>query len=253
MSTATVATQTVVSPTAFAAAIAIVAPYAANDLSRPILSGVNLRTRKDALVISATDGFAVAEYVVPCDHCGDISTTVPAKDLVALAKAVAKAPSQLTLTQDGDTLTLLTCDGVHTLTEIPVRHAVTYPDVSRLIPRDAPAKLLVTGSDLRRTVLSFEGFARQQSDVIKIAWNDGKLALSAHCHGAEISVSIDAGSSGADPISTALSYTYLARIARAAVRDNVIIGIGKSTGMVTVQWSALPGLTVGVMPMVIGG
>jgi len=249
----TIATETVVSPAAFAAAVALVAPYATDGILRPIMSGINIRTHSDTLTLIAADEFTVAEYSVPCDLAGDIDLTIPAKELAALAKTAAKAPSQLTITQDGDTLTLLTCDGAQTIAAVSDQFTPTYPDVGQIIRRESPVKLSVACNALRPAVLTFDGFARHQSEVIKLAHADDKLALSAHHTGAALTVNIDAGATRSIDRYPALNYTYLARIARTTVKGNVVFGIGDPKHMVMVQWSDLPGLTVGIMPMVIGG
>lgn len=147
----------------------------AKDQSRPILSGISLRTKGGNITAAAADGFVLSTDSAPAD--GKFSADIVVTGETAKALAAAKITGGVTLTYtqsrvyiayEGGAILARTIDG-------------TYPDVAQIIPRTSDATFTVRADELANALKSLQPVSRNNNDVSR--WNastmNGTIALEA--------------------------------------------------------------------------
>ncbi len=124
---------------------------ASDDDSRPVLTGVLLRLHGSQLTLAAADGFRLAVRTVDLesDQGSELMLVIPHRALSELARV---------LPSDGDSLVeiaatakrnqvLFRCGDTELISRLIEGQ---FPDYQRIIPRDAPTRVVVSGADLLR-------------------------------------------------------------------------------------------------------
>lgn len=149
---------------------------ASNDESRPILTGVYLKTEDNNLYMAATDSYRLAEKLVgKMDK--KISVILPAtaaQDLLRIISDTATS-SKISVTNDGQQVRFEVND-----TELIARLIDgQYPDYKKLIPVDFETEAIVNKTELINITKVSNLFARESagSIVIKTKKNDGKIEI----------------------------------------------------------------------------
>ena len=169
---------------------------AAQDSSRPALSGVMLDKDKAEIVLVATDGYRLSLQRNAFKTTGELKEplVIPAriirellfiKEEDALLKIfVAKTKNQILFTQGDTTL-------VGRLIED------TYPEYEKIIPTDFSTKTEVNKDELLNAIKICTVFARETANVIKLAVFKNKVVVSANSPSVgEDSVEIEAKTTG---------------------------------------------------------
>lgn len=126
--------------------IASVAFAATGDDSRPALSGVLVRAAGGTLTMVAADGFRLAMRSMPFDG-PDLNVIAAARHLTRAASVLARATSaRLVVDQRASMLLIDSEAGSFAIRLIDG----DFPDVNRIIPKDAPVVVTLARADLRR-------------------------------------------------------------------------------------------------------
>ncbi len=129
----------------FKEAISQVSFAAAQDESRPILTGLMLKLSATALTIVGVDGFRLAEKTLKV-KAGEFSSVVPARSLIEVSKLL-EGDVEVQHTKDGQ-LILKTPDFMAFAQAIEGE----FPDYEQIIPANFEGKLSFNKQDLQNAV-----------------------------------------------------------------------------------------------------
>lgn len=196
-------TSFTLSPKPLLEALNLVTFACAKTTSRPVLSGVFIRTEKEKLVLVATDSYRLSEFKLPIDGLkGDISCIVPAKVLEELravlsgkteevdeegeagdeesskkkkadsAKKVQKTPLEINLSSQ----------------QIEVKTGTTrllsrlidgkFPNYEQILPKEKKTTVDVSGKDIFTAVKRMHYFAKEMNNNITFSIDGEHLKLS---------------------------------------------------------------------------
>jgi DNA polymerase-3 subunit beta len=208
-------------------AIEQVAFAAASDESRPILTGVLVRTRDQTLTLVAADGFRLAmrtiQLAAPASHAVDC--LIPARTLNELARIIGDT--------DADVAMVYTPGGSHVLFHTENVEVVSrliegrFPDFERIIPQQYLTRMVLDSGELAKAVKLASFFASSSQNVVKLKIEPsnevgpGRVVLSANAAELGDNTSELDGSVTGEGGAIALNVKFLAD-AIAAVRSNQI-------------------------------
>jgi len=208
-------------------AIEQVAFAAASDESRPILTGVLVRTRDQTLTLVAADGFRLAmrtiQLAAPASHAVDC--LIPARTLNELARIIGDT--------DADVAMVYTPGGSHVLFHTENVEVVSrliegrFQDFERIIPQQYLTRMVLDSGELAKAVKLASFFASSSQNVVKLKIEPsnevgpGRVVLSANAAELGDNTSELDGSVTGEGGAIALNVKFLAD-AIAAVRSNQI-------------------------------
>lgn len=149
-------------------AIDQVAFAAATDESRPILTGVLVRTRDQHVTLVAADGFRLAMRTIqvsaPVAHAVDC--LIPARTLSELARIIGDTDAEVAM--------VYTPGGSHVLFHTENIEVVSrliegrFPDFERIIPQQYLTRMVLDSSELAKAVKLASFFAGSNQNVVKL-------------------------------------------------------------------------------------
>lgn len=170
------------------------------DQSRLILTGAHIVTDGTSAVITALDGFRLAQTKIPCN--GDsIDIVVPSKILSSVCDAIS----------DGELI--ITSNGIHVSIDGENFHinavilSGTYIDTDRIIPKDFKTNVLLKTAGLKDCTDSAT-VASGSSNLVKFQIANDRIAIMSNSEGADFQGDIDAMVDG-EELSIAFNLKYL--------------------------------------------
>lgn len=149
-------------------AIEQVAFAAATDESRPILTGVLVRTRDQQVTLVAADGFRLAMRTIqlsaPVAH--SVDCLIPARTLSELARIIGDTDAEVAM--------VYTPGGSHVLFHTENIEVVSrliegrFPDFERIIPQQYLTRMVLDSSELAKAVKLASFFAGSSQNVVKL-------------------------------------------------------------------------------------
>lgn len=141
---------------------------AATDDSRPILTGVHLKSEGNRLTFAAADGFrlAVADVTLKEAPAEEISVTVPARAVREVARFIgeAKDPVQIRINPQRTQILFAMTD-----TELVAQLIQgTFPNYNQLIPAEYATRVVVPVDEFQREARIAAIFARDGSGIVRI-------------------------------------------------------------------------------------
>jgi DNA polymerase-3 subunit beta len=146
---------------------------AANDETRPILTGVYLHSHNGHLYAVATDSYRLAEKKLMAFK-GDINLLIPASSLQDLLRIIADS--------DGDVVVY--ADGQQALFEVGDSELITrllegnYPDYRKLLPPTFAVKANLQRSEFQNITKVASLFARESAGSIMIRFDEDSEVVS---------------------------------------------------------------------------
>lgn len=118
---------------------------AAQDGSRPVLTGVLFQQTAEHLSVVAADGFRLARFHMPLasEHAYDL--IIPATTMQVVAKLFRGAPTVTLYVAQNKTTAMFVSEDVSVMTRIIDGK---YPDVARVIPEQFPSSVVVSTKEL---------------------------------------------------------------------------------------------------------
>ncbi len=157
-----------ISETVFAASL---------NTTRPVLSGVFLKSSGDDLKMVATDSYRLAEksLKVPGMSKNDISCIVPARTMIEAGKILGKSDAKEVRINISKNQILFKINGIELISRLIEGK---FPDYEKIIPKDKKTTIEVSVEDLSLVLKRVSLFARENNNSVKLsATNDGKLAI----------------------------------------------------------------------------
>lgn len=151
---------------------------ASTNTSRPVLSGIFLKTDKNVLKLISTDSYRLAEKKVKLkkNPDSDVSCIVPPRTLAELSKILSRYENKNCTINVSKNQILFNIEGVELVSRL-IEGA--FPDYEKIIPKDSVTKILVDVNSLSLVLRRVSLFARENNNNIRLtATNDGKLMIS---------------------------------------------------------------------------
>ncbi len=142
---------------------------AATDESRPVLTGVQIRSIDDDLVVTATDGFRMTTKRLLGAKLDLLNSVIlPARAIAELAKIVQegkKEQMKMSVVSDNNQVVF-----VYDKTELVSRVLEgNFPDVEKIIPPAYKTRIVFDREELIRAVRAVAIFARDSNNIVKFA------------------------------------------------------------------------------------
>ncbi|MBA7465710.1 hypothetical protein ES707_00880 [subsurface metagenome] len=219
----TTAEGTIDGDTLIAAMLAAL-PYVAADETRPVLRGVTL-ILGSPIEVAAGDGFRMSHQVLGLSFPLEAKIIVPAHAVRILGHVFAKAPRtppssadslipiitakrQLHMALTGENKVRLDLGRPASVVINLVQG--TPPEWLKLIPKGEPIlQSQVFAPQLEAAVKRVRTIAKDGKNIVRLAFADGNLTVSAKAEDQEISATIDILNTQGESGRTALDYTYL--------------------------------------------
>lgn len=160
----------ILSQTAFAAA---------TDEGRPLLTGIKVKPVDGGTVFAATDGYRLSVKQVDRKMKTLTDAVVPARTMLEVAKIAGedKDVEKITIgkTKEGQLLFVIGETRVATR-----KIDGEYPDFERIIPKNHTTQADIEKSAMVLAVKSAAIFARDNANIVKLAFSDSGLVISAN-------------------------------------------------------------------------
>ena len=201
-------------------------PYTATDTQRPVLSGVTL-VLGSPIEVAAGDGFTMSHQVLGLTFPLEEKAIVPARSVFILGHVFDKTPRTPPSTADSliSVITAKRQIQIALIGENKLRADFGQsasvvinliqgnpPEWLQLIPKGEPIlQSHLFAPQLEAAVKRVRDIARDGSGIVRMAFADGKLTVSAVGEEQEIRATLDVISTQGEPGRAALNYTYLLR------------------------------------------
>jgi len=168
-----------VKPSNLISAVSNVSFLAANEGSRPILTGVNLRFEEKDIVISAADGLRLGvfhlPYLVPSKE--NFSLTVPRKALEEISRFCSSEQEQVEiLVNENKSQIQFSCKHGSFIAQCLNGE---YPDVNGVIPKTCSTKIEVNAKEVKTAIRAASIFLDKEKQHIKLEITEDKLLIMA--------------------------------------------------------------------------
>ena len=218
-----------ISPSSFSKLINSVIFSAAQDQSRPVLTGVKFSITNNKLTLASADGFrlSIISFELENENIPDIDFIVPAKSLLEVSRILpftkddvsvfmTKASNQVIFKMDNYQLTTVLTQG-------------NFPDFNSLIPDSNSTSCTIPKINFKSAVRSLGVLAKDGNGIIRLEisgseQNQNLLMSSKTDELGENSVILEINSSGQDS-KIAFNSKYLSDVLDVIDGDNVILEI----------------------------
>lgn len=237
--------------------IKLVTHAAADDYSRPVLTGVNVHLENDRLTFAAADAFRLAVITEKIDGAGTWlqDVLIPATTLEAVSKQLPKAKknvdlgnititvnesrSQTTFTREGYTLVTRNIDG-------------TYPRYQVIIPHSEDAKCMAECevTDLKNAVELVKPAAKDSSNITRFMVN-GHIDVKATSEETELQAEVPAQTTNSEGETTEiiLNNKYVSDLLSVHPQGTVVWELQGPTKPAKFTYPDIPGFVEVIMPM----
>lgn len=231
---------------------------AAQDDSRPVLTGILSKFDKDAVTFASADGFrlSVRSAVLGTKLAAPVSVIIPAKALQDVARVIGdqEAPVEIAITDNRSQVMfhLENTDIVSQLIE------GNFPDFNQIVPKTYSTRTIMNTHELQNAVKAASVFAREASNIVRLnisSGNDmggGKVIIAAQSAETGDNVGeIDATVDG-DPIEIAFNARFLADVLGVLNSPQVALETVSAAAPGVVKPVGRDDFTHVIMPMHIG-
>lgn len=231
---------------------------AAQDDSRPVLTGILSKFDKDAVTFASADGFrlSVRSAVLGSKLAAPVSVIIPAKALQDVARVMGdqEAPVEIAIT-DNRSQVLFHLENTDIVSQLIDGN---FPDFNQIVPKSYATRTIMNTSELQNAVKAASVFAREASNIVRLnisSGNDmggGKVVIAAQSAETGDNVGeIDATVDG-DPIEIAFNARFLADVLGVLNSPQVALETSTSASPGVVKPVGRDDFTHVIMPMHIG-
>lgn len=247
-----------IEPDALKAMIAQATFSAAQDDSRPVLTGVLAKFAQDTVMFASADGFrlSVCSAELSSKLAAPVEIIIPAKALADVARIMGDqdAPVEIAITENRSQVLfhLAHTDLVSQLID------GNFPDFNQIIPKSLTTRTVMNTNELQNAVKAASVFARESSNTVRLnisSGNDmggGRVVVTAQSAETGDNVGeIDATVEG-DPIEIAFNARFLADVLGVINAPQVALETIGSASPGVVKPVGRGNFTHVIMPMHIG-
>ncbi len=173
-------------PKALKRAIERVEFAAASDESRPVLTGIEVKTEGTRLTFAAADGFrlAVSDITLPEPPAEALAAIVPARAMREVARLVGESTEPVTMRLNPGRTQVMFTMGDPEIQLVTQLIQGTFPNYTQLIPGEWNTRCVVSVDEFKREVRIAAIFARDGSGIVRLqiqpgAGMPGKLTINA--------------------------------------------------------------------------
>ncbi len=152
---------------------------ASGDESHKVLTGVLAEFEGQTLTLASADGFRLSVREIPLLHPipQPLSVIIPARAMAELARIIGtqEEPVEISTTQPHNQVLFKLQDTVLNTQLIDGK----YPDYRRIIPQEHTITVVVGRAELLQACKRAEIFARDATNIVKLAIGDGELTVEA--------------------------------------------------------------------------
>ncbi|MCE7929410.1 MAG: DNA polymerase III subunit beta [Dehalococcoidia bacterium] len=159
---------------------------AAADESRPVLTGVEVKTEGTRLTFAAADGFrlAVADITLPAPAAEAVAAIVPARALREVARLVGESSEPVTMRLNPARTQVMFEIGENEIHLVAQLIQGTFPNYAQIIPGEWTTRCVVDVDEFKREVRIAAIFARDGAGIVRLqiqpgAGMPGKLTITA--------------------------------------------------------------------------
>jgi DNA polymerase-3 subunit beta len=231
---------------------------AAQDDSRPVLTGIFARFDRDSVTFAAADGFrlSVRSAVLTSKVAAPVSVIIPARALQDVARILGEqqAPVEIAIT-DNRSQVLFHLENTDIVSQLIDGN---FPDYNQIVPKSYTTRTIMSRSELQNAVKAASVFAREASNIVRLnisSGNDmggGKVVIAAQSAETGDNVGeIDATVDG-DPIEIAFNARFLADVLGVLNAPQVALETSSAASPGVVKPVGREDFTHVIMPMHIG-
>lgn len=231
---------------------------AAQDDSRPVLTGILSKFDKDAVTFASADGFrlSVRSAVLGSKLTAPVSVIIPAKALQDVARVMGdqEAPVEIAIT-DNRSQVLFHLENTDIVSQLIDGN---FPDFNQIVPKSYATRTIMNTHELQNAVKAASVFAREASNIVRLnisSGNDmggGKVVIAAQSAETGDNVGeIDATVDG-DPIEIAFNARFLSDVLGVLNSPQVALETSTAASPGVVKPVGREDFTHVIMPMHIG-
>jgi len=149
-------------------AISQVVFSAAQDESRPVLSGVLFKIKDATLKMVATDSYRLAEKTIelPNKVKGEVSLIVPSRALLELARILGPIEGKVAIASSENQILFSVADEVQLISRLIEGQ---FPAYEQIIPKESETRAVFATNDLAAGVRVASIFARESANNVKLS------------------------------------------------------------------------------------
>ncbi|MBI4674865.1 MAG: DNA polymerase III subunit beta [Chloroflexi bacterium] len=238
---------------------------AAQDDSRPVLTGVLAKFDKDAVTFASADGFRLSVHsaVLGSKLSAPVSVIIPAKALADVARIMGDqdAPVEIAITETRSQVLfhLANTDLVSQLID------GNFPDFNQIVPKSYTTRTVMNTNELQNAVKAASVFARESSNTVRLNISSGNdaSAVSAGMGGGRVVITAQSAETGdnvgeidatveGDPIEIAFNARFLADVLGVLNAPQVALETSGAASPGVVKPVGRDDFTHVIMPMHIG-
>ncbi len=231
---------------------------AAQDDSRPVLTGILAKFDKDTVTFASADGFrlSVRSAVLGTKLGAPVSVIIPAKALQDVARVLGdqEAPAEIAITENRSQV-LFHLENTDIVSQLIDGN---FPDFNQIVPKSYTTRTIMNTNELQNAVKAASVFAREASNIVRLnisSGNDmggGKVVIAAQSAETGDNVGeIDATVDG-DPIEIAFNARFLSDVLGVLNAPQVALETSTAASPGVVKPVGRDDFTHVIMPMHIG-
>ena len=218
-----------ISPARFSKLINSVIFSAAQDQSRPVLTGVKFSITNNVLTLASADGFrlSIISFELENENIPEIDFIVPAKSLLEVSRILPFTQDDISVFMTKASNQVIFKMGNYQLTTTLTQG--NFPDFNSLIPESNSTSCIIPKSNFKSAVRSLGVLAKDGNGIIRLEIsgtheNQNLLMSSKTDELGENSVILEVNSSG-DDSKIAFNSKYLSDVLEVIDSENVILEI----------------------------
>ncbi len=218
-----------ISPSNFSKLINSVIFSAAQDQSRPVLTGVKFSITNNVLTLASADGFrlSIMSFELENENIPEIDFIVPAKSLLEVSRILPFTQDNVSVFMTKASNQVIFKMGNYQLTTTLTQG--NFPDFNSLIPESNSTSCIIPKSNFKSAVRSLGVLAKDGNGIIRLEIsgseeNQNLLMSSKTDELGENSVVLEVNSSG-DDSKIAFNSKYLSDVLEVIDSENVILEI----------------------------